>query len=273
MEKLIRTIHPEAKVLSEKEGLVEYVASDETIDHYSEVIRASGWRFTHFAKNAPFCDSHCYESIDELLGRVEDARVDGKSLVETVRWAVDVPENTLAQLGFKMTAKGYLKAVSVGFYPTRMISRFGDDKTFQAALEELGLQDKGGMIDRIYLEQEQIELSACILGANPNALARAYRDGAVSDAEIAGVGFKTEEDRDLLIASGSGRMPSALRRAAGEEFLRIFKISVAGATGKENETKREPKASAMDAQQPDGASIARRRELGAWLAEFTKATR
>ena len=36
----------------------------------------------------------------------------------------------------------------------------------------------------IYREQEQIELSQCILGANPNALAKAYAAGCLSEEEI-----------------------------------------------------------------------------------------
>jgi phage/plasmid-associated DNA primase len=43
-------------------------------------------------------------------------------LVETVKWAHDVPENRLAQLGYAMTKAGHLKAVSVGFIPTKMLT-------------------------------------------------------------------------------------------------------------------------------------------------------
>ena len=49
-EKLIRTIHPEIRVIDEAEGLVEYVASDESIDSYREIIRAKGWKFNLFKK-------------------------------------------------------------------------------------------------------------------------------------------------------------------------------------------------------------------------------
>jgi hypothetical protein len=36
----------------------------------------------------------------------------------------------------------------------------------------------------IYTEQEQVELSCCVVGSNPNALAKAYRAGAINDADI-----------------------------------------------------------------------------------------
>src|SRR5262245_42586020 len=100
--KLTRTIHPEVRVLDETKGLVQYVASDESLDSYREVIRAAGWRFTNFSRNAPFVDSHDYSSIDKLVGKVTEFKVDKGRLVETVQWAIDVPGNLLAQRGFAM---------------------------------------------------------------------------------------------------------------------------------------------------------------------------
>ena len=182
MTPIRRTITPEIRVLDSKVGLAEYVASDETIDSYREIIRADGWRFTRFEKNAPFVYSHEYGEIDRLLGRVVDFKVAGGKLIETVKWAVDVAENTLAQLGWKMTQAGYLKAVSVGFMPLRMVSK-GDGPPFAKELQRLNLKPDTN-VRAIYLEQEQLELSACIIGANPNALAKSYKAGVITDADL-----------------------------------------------------------------------------------------
>lgn len=184
MKKLIRTIHPEIRVLDNAKGLVEYVASDESVDSYREIIRADGWRFNLFSKNAPFVDSHDYGTLEKLLGSVVDFKIVGKKLVETVQWAVDVADNKLAQLGWKMTAAGYLKAVSVGFFPTKMVTRWDSDQSgYLAELTSLNLKPEQG-IRAIYQEQEQIELSACIIGANPNALAKSYKAGVIDDADL-----------------------------------------------------------------------------------------
>ncbi len=72
---LRRTITPVVRVLDERQGIVEYNASDPSVDTYREVISPDGWRFDRFTKNAPFVDSHCYDSIDKLLGKVVDFRV------------------------------------------------------------------------------------------------------------------------------------------------------------------------------------------------------
>ena len=181
--KLIRTLHPTIRVLDAAQGLVEYVASDETVDSYREVIRADGWRFNHFAKNAPFVDSHEYTKIENMLGKVVDFRVVGKQLVETVKWAIDVAENKIAQLGWKMTEAGYLKAVSVGFWPVKTVTQHSDTKSFSDQLKDLGLPADAA-VRAIYTEQEQIELSAVVIGANPNALAKSYKAGVLSDADL-----------------------------------------------------------------------------------------
>jgi hypothetical protein len=179
-----RPIHPEVRVIDESQGTVEYVASDETVDSYNELIRAKGWRFTHFEKNAPFVDSHRYDSVEDQLGKVIDFKVSKGRLIETVKWAIDVPDNRLAQLGFAMTKAGYTKAVSVGFWPVKAVSKWDSDLTeYRKEIEKLGLDERDGP-KTIYQEQEQIELSAVVIGANPNALARAFKANVLSDSDL-----------------------------------------------------------------------------------------
>jgi hypothetical protein len=183
-----RQISAEVRVLDAAKGLVEYVASDESIDSYREVIRADGWRFDLFAKNSPFVDSHQYGSVDCLLGQVVDFRVEGRKLVEIVQWAVDVQANTRARIGWDMTRAGYLKAVSVGFVPKRAVSKWDSDpKPFAEQLTALGYGAPELGVRVVYLEQQQIELSAVVIGANPNALVnvgKAYRAGVLTDADL-----------------------------------------------------------------------------------------
>lgn len=188
------------KIISEADGLVDYVASNETLDSYNEIVSARGWRFTRFAKNAPFVDSHNYWSIDKLLGEVTSARIEGRDLIERVRWAKDVEESKLAQLGWKMTLGGFLKAVSVGFFPIRYVANGKDGWT--QALQGLGIApENASNIRYIYLEQEQIELSACIIGANPDALAKSFEAGCIKDADLGSVGF-TDDDMSFLTIAG-----------------------------------------------------------------------
>ena len=200
MSTIHREIHPEIRVLDPKAGLVEYVASDETLDHYREIIRADGWRFSHFRKNAPFVDSHDYSTIEKLLGSVVEFRVEGKRLIEVVKWEPEA--SPLAKIGFAMTQAGHLKAVSVGFIPTKYVDRYSNGGAdLQREALAMGLAPEAAAAVRaIYLEHEQIELSACIIGANPAALARvarAYKCGALGDDDIdALAGMQRAADRD-----------------------------------------------------------------------------
>jgi len=179
-----REIHPVIKVIDEKAGIIEYIASDESLDSYCEIVRADGARFNRFSKNAPFVDSHNYGTIGNTLGKVLDWRVANRQVIETVKWAIDVGENLLANWGFKMTVAGYLKAVSIGFMPIAYVSKWDNNPTaFNEALRDMNIP-AGQDVRAIFLEWEQIELSACVIGANPNAVARAYKAGILDDAAL-----------------------------------------------------------------------------------------
>jgi len=222
--RLVRMIHPEVRVVDAGRGIVDYIASDESIDSYREIIRAGGWRFTHFQKNAPFVDSHDYSSIGKCLGKVIDFRVEGAQLIERVQWAVDVPENELAQIGWRMTEAGYLKAVSVGFFPVKYLTP-SSGEAWGAELKELGLPADAA-VRTIYTEQEQVELSCCVVGANANALARAYRAGAIDDADLETLSREHSERENAREAVAPALAARAREQARGrflEELQKAIK--------------------------------------------------
>lgn len=226
MKKIIRTLHPEIKVLDATQGIVEYIASNETIDSYQEIVRADGWKFNRFEKNAPFVDSHNYESIDCLLGKVVDFRVVGKNLIETVKWAIDVPLAETAKKGFQMTQAGYLKAVSVGFMPTRYVTKWDNDPSeFNEQYEELGLKPTDN-VRCIYLEQEQLELSACVIGANPDAVARAYKAGILDDAWLEKISSQKAKHETANLTDGPDAVELARHRAR-QRFLLEYQLTIA----------------------------------------------
>lgn len=227
-------LFPEIRVLDEAKAIVEYVASDEAMDADQEVIVSSGWRFNKFMKNSPFLDSHNYTSIKSALGMVLDFQVVDRRLIETAQWAVDVPENFLAQFGFRMTKAGYLKAVSVGFDIVRMVTPVSAG--WGKAVKELGYGAFTNL-KKIYLEQEQTELSACVLGVNPNAVARAYKACVLSDGDIdrlsTELGDRLSEISQVTkgVHDDSAGVPGAAdesRDQARAEFLRVFEITIKG---------------------------------------------
>jgi hypothetical protein len=231
-ETLRRTLTPEIRILSEAEGLVRYIASDETVDCYAEVVRAKGWKFDRFAKNAPFVDSHCYYEIEKLLGRVVSFEVKGGQLIEEVKWAVDVPEQKLAHLGFALTKGGYLKAVSVGF--TSLKRAYAGTPEFAEAVKSMKMDaEKVAQVRCIHLEQDQLELSACIIGANPNALAKAFKAGGVPESLLAACGFEGDAEMSFLHHSAEAYegADKVMRSLIHTEMARIFRAKSLSRSG------------------------------------------
>lgn len=218
-----RAFNVTPRILSEKDGTAEFTASDNTLDSYNEVVLCSGWRFDLFQKNSPFVDSHNYYTIADLLGRVENARIENGALIETVRFAKDVEENGLARLAWKMTVGGFLRAVSVGFRSVRTICQ--GQQGWSEAVTDAGLSAAdAGKCRRIFLEHQQLELSACVLGANPNAVARAYQEHAISDGDLAAVGFGDDDLHFLTLAGKATDNPDldpVMRALISREMGRI----------------------------------------------------
>lgn len=216
MSTIRRTLSTETKVLDSAKGLVEYMASDETIDSAREVVSVSGWNFGKFNKNSPFVDSHDYSSIEKLVGKIVDWRIENNQLVMVAQWARDIP-GSLGELGWKLTEGGFLKAVSVGFWPLQVATRWDADReAFKAALKKVKKTEADG-VNVVYLQQELVELSSCILGANPNAVARAYKAGTLSDRDLETLSVKlnktpeqlAQEAQDVAASTAQPRVRSA----------------------------------------------------------------
>jgi hypothetical protein len=217
-----RLIHPEVKVIDKEKGIVDFIASDESIDSYGEIVRAKGWRFNRFGKNAPFVDSHNYSSVKNMLGKVIDWKISKGQLIERVQYAIEDPEHTIAQIAWKLTINNFLKAVSVGFIPTKWVSKWGEGDGYLKELSRLGLDTDSG-VRVIYQEQEQIELSACIIGANGNAVAKAFKADALTEEDVDTLFAKSEQlNRRRSPQSGDGANPYG-QTSGDSEFLRNLK--------------------------------------------------
>lgn len=220
------TLPASAKVLSAADRTCSYVASDQTLDADREIVRAAGWTFERFKLNAPFVDCHNYASLAYLLGNVKAWRVEGRTLVEDVQF---LPEgvSALADLAWKMTAAGFLKAVSVGFLPKRVRARWRDEKDFASACVELGLTTEvAAEANAIIWDQDQTELSACLIGVNPSAVAKAHTAGALVDEDFHKLGV---DDDGLTFlheaAAGYERADAVLRRDLRKALRGLFQVS------------------------------------------------
>jgi hypothetical protein len=191
---------PEAAAAN-SQPVLDFVSSDATLDRYSEVICAGGWKLDRYRRNPVFQNAHQYGDIIFTLGRalVTDVRqVAGReALFQRIQFATDV--NPIARIAHGLYAGGFLRAVSVGMIPLRWKDPDGHEYTSVSPrnTQHATCNSPGPMVPlsrspvvraarRIFLEQELIEVSAVAIPANPNALALAYRSGALDRCDLKG---------------------------------------------------------------------------------------
>jgi uncharacterized protein len=138
---------------------------DETLDRYNEIILASGWQIGNYQRNPIFQNAHQYGDIIFTLGKAIITEVRGSQLFQRIQFATEA--NPVAKIAYGLYRGGFLNAVSVGFVPVRWEN--GTEKTSYR---------------RKYLQQELLEVSAVGIPANPNALALAYKSGAVARTDL-----------------------------------------------------------------------------------------
>ena len=135
------------------DGKLSVVASDETPDRYGDVIRVEGWNLDAYRKNPIVLFGH---SARDPVGTA-DVRIVGKKLVADITLAA--PGTTpMVDAVRALVAQKILKAVSVGFQPTKEPNEIKDPETnkWTGGYEWVG--------------QELLENSIVSIPANPNAL-------------------------------------------------------------------------------------------------------
>ncbi len=170
--------------------ILDFIASDESLDRYDEVISASGWHLDTYRRNPVFQNAHQYGDILFTLGRalitevrsIPHSALRTPHLFQRVQFATDV--NPVARIAYGLYQGKFLNAVSVGFIPLRCLDANGDEHTSGTSrFQHFSVSTSQGF-HRKYLEQELIEVSAVGIPANPNALALALKSGAIEKSDL-----------------------------------------------------------------------------------------
>lgn len=136
-----------------EDGLMGFVASDESVDRMGDVVRAKGWVLDDFKRNPVFLWAH--NASLPAIGAVRQVYVEGRKLMAGVEWAQTVAAQEIKGL----YDGGFMRAVSVGFRPIEFAPRSDDEGNF-AGFE--------------FKRQELLELSAVPVPANARALRKAF---------------------------------------------------------------------------------------------------
>jgi len=148
---------------SGRDRTLTFIASTEVVAMDGDIIRVDGWDLdTRYATNPQFLWSHNSSILP--LGKGVDWRIitdKGEPRLEIdVEFAGPEQDHEFADRVYLMYLTGFLRAVSVGYVV------HGYESPDKDAREELGLDDYGYVVTKA----ELIELSAVVVGSDPNAL-------------------------------------------------------------------------------------------------------
>ena len=143
---------------------MRFVASDESVDRYGDIIRAAGWQLDNFRANPVLLFAH--DSRQPPVGRVTKIEVVGTELIADCLFRPE-GDSELSDDVWKAVEGHFLRATSVGFAPTGPVNQLVDDSGDFSGYE--------------FTSQELLELSVVPVPANPQALAVAKSLG-IADA-------------------------------------------------------------------------------------------
>jgi len=154
------------------------IFSTEAEDRDGDIIRQN-FELASFKKNPVLLDSHRYDSIEHIIGKVDKISVRNGKLKGKLTFALDNPKGKLAA---KLADSGFLNATSIGFIP----------KDF----------DSDGSIKKA----EILEISLVGVPSNPESLLEKSKKSVDIDAEKIIEEIKKDidsEEDDNIYISGS----------------------------------------------------------------------
>lgn len=155
-------VYKAANVQKNPDGTYEYIASDETVDRYGDIIRVSGWDLRNYRKNPVVLFAH---QKDNPVGTAVKVWIDDKAKTLQVRIKMAEPGTSpFIDTLCKLLEQKIVRAVSVGFMPTVEPSYIRDEKNDRITGVE-------------YIGQELLENSLVTVPANPSALEMAKSMG------------------------------------------------------------------------------------------------
>jgi HK97 family phage prohead protease len=161
-----QVVYKASELTKASDGTYEYVASDESVDRYGDVIRVSGWDLKNYRKNPIILFAH---QKDNPVGTASKVWIEGTKMMVRIKMADEGTSPFIDTLR-KLMDQNIVRAVSVGFLPTVQPNYIRDEKN--------------DMITGIeYVGQELLENSLVTVPANPAALTTAKSMG-ISESHL-----------------------------------------------------------------------------------------
>lgn len=177
-----------------------FVASDESVDRYGDIVKFEGWDFKNYKLNPIALYQHSSTIPIGVTKIIPDAKT--KTINAEITLADEGTSELIDSIA-KLLDQRILRAVSVGFLPTKPPLYREDPKT-------------GEILGYIFNSQELTELSVVSVPANPNAIAYAKSLG-IKDRQI---------ERLFLPADTSALAEQAVRA----RYLEVVRLGATGLT-------------------------------------------
>lgn len=139
---LSATVETKYKKSELADALYHAVFSTQSVDRHGDIV-VQNFVLDSYAKNPVYLDSHNYDSIEHIIGKVHNIATLQGTLSGDIEFAVMNPKGLLAQ---QLVDKGFANASSIGFMPLEF--------------------DDTGRITK----SELLEISMVSVPANPEAL-------------------------------------------------------------------------------------------------------
>lgn len=151
-----KTVYKTTELRAAGDNAWEFVASDETIDRYGDIVRVKGWELANYKRNPIVLYQH-QSSVP--VGISDKVWIEGKALMSRIKLAAEGTSDFIDTLR-KLLQQKIIRAVSVGFVPTKQPNYLRDEKS-------------DSIVGQEFIGQELLEISLVSVPANPAALALA----------------------------------------------------------------------------------------------------
>lgn len=163
----------EARVLSidAEQRRVTHVISTGRLDRGNRIVDVSGWRLSNF-KRAPRVLANHDASIERIIGRAIDTKVEGDALISTTEF----DSEGLGAVAFRLVQNGLVNTWSVGWMGIKQ-HRIGSLDDCPACSAAAAKKVEWGTH---FTQQELLEYSLVALPANPDVVMGLRAAGLVS---------------------------------------------------------------------------------------------
>lgn len=264
---------PEVKALDSEKRQLTHLISNATKDRDGDVVEPLGWDWKHYAKNPIVLVDHDYSAMS-IIGRSVAREKSDQGLYSTTQFA----EKGLGAEAWNLVEAKLANAWSVGFVGTKShFMKDGADDECPVCQAHAG-KTQSMFPPRHFVKQSLMEYSLVAIPSNPDAVARAIREGVVSTKNVSKLfrfspTFQDESEahmKEVLISELSKEVATAVARGVVDKMVEEMTLRLDGCPKCSQEPKPDRAASdSSNAEVQDKAAAEDKKftkllDLGDW---------